>query len=258
MKKLKTQTGLQKQGKKPSSTARKDSSGKAGKVSNKKVAKQRKQKKLAEKKETKKRKQGGAGRPFRPKPWGDYAKGEKPVGQYSTEELRDIVRRTSKAANARLRALEKAGYTKWAYKSAQRLTGKETPRFTERTGKMTRQQLTSEFVALRDFMTRPTSTISGHKAQEEFYRKKAEEYGYTGDAMSLTALFDKYMTKEWEDILGSETIYLEIMSGRAARGSLEEMREKRTKELEFNGAVESDKQEGARLLAAMKKYGGKT
>jgi len=69
MKKAKTQTGL----------VREEPAGKESrkiqkppKVSNKKAAK------LKDKKETKaKRKQGGKGRPFRAKPWADYAKGRK-------------------------------------------------------------------------------------------------------------------------------------------------------------------------------------
>ena len=100
-------------------------------LAGKKAAKAKKAAKLKEKKETKKRKQGGTGRPFRAKPWEDYAHGEKPIKEYTTEELRDINRRAAKAANSRLRALEKAGYTKWAYNMAIRLTGKEKPRFTE-------------------------------------------------------------------------------------------------------------------------------
>ena len=74
MKKLKTQTGLVR-GKPGGETARK----KTGGASNKKAAKQRKTAKLKDKKEAKtKHKQGGKGRPFRAKPWADYAKGESP------------------------------------------------------------------------------------------------------------------------------------------------------------------------------------
>lgn len=257
MKKLENQTGLQKQGKKPSSTARKDSSGKAGKVSRKKAAKQRKQKKLAEKKETKKRKQGGKGRPFRAKAWADYAKGEKPTKQYTTEELRDINRRAAKAANARLRALEKADKTKWAYNMAVRLTGKEKPRFPESKaafGKMTRQQLEKQFYNLREFMTAQTSTVQGMRAQEQKYLDVAHEMGFEGSSENLSALFQKYMTEEWEKILGSLTIREEIMSGRAAHGSLEYLREQAEQRARFGQMIDDDKKQGALLLEALRKY----
>ena len=136
MKKLKTQTGLVRE-----EPAEKESRmvQKPKKASNKKAAKQRKTEKLKAKKA--KRKQGGKGRPFRAKPWADYAKGERAANAYSTDELRDIVKRAAKAANNRLRALEKAGLTKSAYQRAIRQTGKDIPRYREKVSSATRQEL---------------------------------------------------------------------------------------------------------------------
>lgn len=252
MKKAKTQTGLV-QGKPTGETARK----KTGGASNKKAAKQRKYAKLKAKKETKKRKQGGKGRPFRAKPWADYAKGEKPTKAYTTDELRDIVTRTAKAANNRLRALEKAGYTKSAYQRAARHTGKDIPRYRERVAGATRQELEKEFVQLRDFMTAPTSTVGGMREYRERMEKAAQAAGFKGDFANLSALFEKYMSAEWENLLGSDIIYEEIMSGRAADGSLEEIRQQRTRQQEIGQMVESDRKEGAALLQSLRKYGKK-
>ena len=173
MKKLKTQTGLVR-GKPGGETARK----KTGGASNKKAAKQRKTAKLKDKKDAKtKRKQGGKGRPFRAKPWADYAKGEKPTKAYTTDELRSIVNRAAKAANNRLRALEKAGYTKSAYQRAARQTGKDIPRYREKVASASRQELEKEFAQLRDFITAPTSTVGGVREYQERLTKAAQVAG---------------------------------------------------------------------------------
>lgn len=255
MKKLKTQTNLVKSDENAKARARKE----LGKTSNKKAAKQRKQQKLAEKKEQKKRKQGGPGRPFRAKPWADYAQGEKPVKAYSTEQLRDINRRAAKAANSRLRALEKAGQTKWAYNMAARLTGKEKPRFTESRkaiAKMSRQQLEKQFYNLREYMTAKTSTLQGLRAHEQKVLNMAREEGFEGTTEELSALFEKYMTAEWEKILGSPLIRGEILSGRAAHGSLEYLREQQERASEMGRLYDEDKQQGALLLESLRKFGG--
>nr|DAU64172.1 MAG TPA: hypothetical protein [Caudoviricetes sp.] len=255
MKKLKTQTGL----------VREEPVGKESrmiqkppKVSNKKAAKQRKAAKLKDKKETKaKRKQGGKGRPFRAKPWADYAKGERAANAYSTDELRDIVKRAAKAANNRLRALEKAGLTKSAYQRAIRQTGKDIPRYREKVSSATRQELQKEFYQLRDFMTAPTSTVGGMREHQQRVLKAAQEMGFKGDVASMSALFEKYMTAEWENLLGSDIIYEEIVSGRAAEGSLDEIRQQRARSQQFGQMVEDDRKEGAALLQSLRKHGKK-
>lgn len=255
MKKLKTQAGLVKSDENAKARARKES----GKTSNKKAAKQRKQKKLAEKKAQKKRKQGGPGRPFRAKLWADYAHGEKPIKAYSTEELREVNRRAAKAANSRLRSLEKAGQTKWAYNMAARLTGKEKPRFVESQKaieKMSRQQLEAQFYNLREYMTAKTSTLQGLRAHEQKVLQMAREEGFEGTTEELSAFFQKYMTAEWEKILGSQLIRGEILSGRAAHGSLEYLREKQELASEMGRLYEEDKQQGALLLESLRKFGG--
>ena len=253
MKKAKTQTGL----------VREEPAGKESrmiqkpkKASNKKAAKQRKAEKLKAKKENK-RKQCGKGRPFRAKPWADYAKGEKPTKAYTTDELRDIVKRAAKAANNRLRSLEKEGMTKSAYQRAIRQTGKDIPRYREKVSSATRQELEKEFVQLRDFMTAPTSTVGGMREYQQRMLKAAQEMGFKGDFTSMTSLFEKYMTAEWENLIGSDVIYEEIVSGRAAEGSLEEIRQQRTRSQKLGQMVDDDRKEGAALLASLRKHGRK-
>ena len=106
MKKIKNQLGLVKPDKLPAgATAKseqKPATRKASKAS----------------KPPKKRKQGGKGRPFQPKPWEAYAPKGPNVTSYTREELEQIVRRASGAANRRLKRLEEAGETKGIYKRA--------------------------------------------------------------------------------------------------------------------------------------------
>lgn len=212
MKKLKNQTGLAKQGEQPSATARKDSSGKAGKVSNKKRAKQRKTAKLQEKKASeppKKRKQGGKGRPYQPKPWEAYATKGPNVSNYSREELEQTVRRASGAANRRLKRLEEAGETKGVYKRALgMLETQGRTKFSGAVKSMTRSELIAEYLRLRDFLSAKTSTLQGIKDWKRNVYESLKDRGFEGSQAELSELFDKYMIKELEDALGSTVVYV--------------------------------------------------
>lgn len=212
MKKLKNQTGLAKQGEQPSATARKDSSGKAGKVSNKKRAKQRKTAKLQEKKASKppkKRKQGGKGRPYQPKPWEAYATKGPNVSNYTREELEQTVRRASGAANRRLKRLEEAGETKGVYKRALgMLETQGRTKFSGAVKSMTRSELIAEYLRLRDFLSAKTSTMQGIKDWKRNVYESLKDRGFEGSQAELSELFDKYMIKELEDALGSTVVYV--------------------------------------------------
>lgn len=212
MKKLKNQTGLAKQGEQPSATARKDSSGKAGKVSNKKRAKQRKTAKLQEKKASKppkKRKQGGKGRPYQPKPWEAYATKGPNVSNYTREELEQTVRRASGAANRRLKRLEEAGETKGVYKRALgMLETQGRTKFSGAVKSMTRSELIAEYLRLRDFLSAKTSTLQGIKDWKRNVYESLKDRGFEGSQAELSELFDKYMIKELEDALGSTVVYV--------------------------------------------------
>lgn len=210
MKKLKNQTGLAKQGEQPSATARKDSSGKAGKVSNKKRAK------LQEKKASqppKKRKQGGKGRPYQPKPWEAYAPKGPNVMNYTREELEQTVRRASGAANRRLKRLEEAGETKGVYKRALgMLETQGRAKFSGAVKSMTRSELIAEYLRLRDFLSAKTSTMQGIKDWKRNVYESLKDRGFTGSQSELSELFDKYMTAELEAALGSDVVFTLLQS----------------------------------------------
>lgn len=216
MKKLKNQTGLAKQGEQPSATARKDSSGKAGKVSNKKRAKQRKTAKLQEKrasKPPKKRKQGGKGRPYQPKPWEAYAPKGPNATSYTREELEQIVRRASGAANRRLKRLEEAGETKGVYKRALgMLETQGRTKFSGAVKSMTRSELIAEYLRLRDFLSSKTSTMQGIKDWKRNVYESLKDRGFTGSQSELSELFNKYMTAELEAALGSDVVFTLLQS----------------------------------------------
>lgn len=209
MKKLKNQTGLAKQGEQPSATARKDSSGKAGKVSNKKQASKPKKQASTESQPPKKRKQGGKGRPYQPKPWEAYATKGPNVSNYTREELEQTVRRASGAANRRLKRLEEAGETKGVYKRALgMLETQGRTKFSGAVKSMTRNELIAEYLRLRDFLSAKTSTMQGIKDWKRNVYESLKDRGFEGSQAELSELFDKYMTKELEDALGSTVVYV--------------------------------------------------
>ena len=156
MKKAKTDTGLIK--KAPDARARaskktgeKALSAKKTKARNAKTTEARDAKTTEAKKP---RKQGGKGRPFRSHDWGTYAPGNKAPRMYSEDELRAIVKKAAKAANTRIRTLEKKSLSDKspAYKWLQKRTEQEKPRFKEGVTKMTRAELEKQFISLREFM----------------------------------------------------------------------------------------------------------
>lgn len=197
MKKLKNQTGLAKQGEQPSATARKDSSGKAGKVS----------------KPPKKRKQGGKGRPYQPKPWEAYATKGPNVSNYTREELEQTVRRASGAANRRLKRLEEAGETKGVYKRALgMLETQGRTKFSGAVKSMTCSELVAEYLRLRDFLSAKTSTMQGIKDWKRNIYESLKDRGFTGSKTELSELFDKYMTAELEAALGSDVVFTLLQS----------------------------------------------
>lgn len=261
MKRLKNQTGLEKQGKKPSATARKDSSGKAGKVSNKKRAKQKKTAKLQEKrasKSPKKRKQGGKGRPYQPKPWEAFAPKGPNATSYTREELEAIVRRASGAANRRLKRLEEAGETKGVYKRAMgMLETQGRTKFSGAVKSMTRSELIAEYLRLRDFLSAKTSTKQGIKDWKHNIYLALKDRGFEGTQDELSDLFDKFMIKGMEDALGSNTVFILLRTEKGrpflerALGAIDRAKESKTdpkKELsrEFNISTE---EQASQILA---------
>lgn len=253
MKKAKTDTGLIK--KAPDARARaskktgeKALSAKKTKARNAKTTEARDAKTTEAKKP---RKQGGKGRPFRSHDWGTYAPGNKAPRMYSEDELRAIVKKAAKAANTRIRTLERKNLSDKspAYKWLQKRTEQEKPRFKEGVTKMTRAELEKQFISLREFMIKKTSTVTGYRESVEKKVERAREMGFTGTPEELGDLFDRYMTEKNEQLYGSEVIYQAITSNQI--DNLQQIAQ------EFQGKVEKDKMQGAIILQMLRNRRGR-
>lgn len=253
MKKAKTDTGLIK--KAPDARARaskktgeKALSAKKTKARNAKTTEAKDAKTTEAKKP---RKQGGKGRPFRSHDWGTYAPGNKAPRMYSEDELRGIVKKAAKAANTRIRTLERKNLSAKApaYKWLQKRTGQEKPRFKEGVTKMTRAELEKQFISLREFMIKKTSTVTGYREAVEKKVERAREMGFTGTPEELGDLFDRYMTEKNEQLYGSEVIYQAITSNQI--DNLQQIAQ------EFQGKVEKDKMQGAIILQMLRNRRGR-
>ena len=130
MKKALTDTGLVKKADEAGARKRKSSGKKGGKAAPSAPKAKNTTAKAAKSTEPKKpRKQGGKGRPYQVHDWPTYAPGNKPPRSYSDEELKNIVKKAAKAANTRIRTLEKKGLADKApaYKWMKYKTGEEKP-----------------------------------------------------------------------------------------------------------------------------------
>lgn len=255
MKKAKTDTGLVK--KAPDARARtskktgeKALSAKKTKARNAKTTEARDAKTTEAKKP---RKQGGKGRPFQAHSWPTYAPGNKAPRSYSEEELKGIVKKAAKAANTRLRTLEKKGLADKApaYKSISGILKMERPRFKESTAKMSKEELTKEFLKLREFMGMKTSTMTGYKEWNENKVQAARDMGFTGTPEELAYLFNRYMTEKNEALFGSDIIYQAIVSNNIDKLELEQIGK------EYQANIEKDISRGERLLQLYRARQGK-
>lgn len=238
MKKAKTDTGLVK--KAPDARAR-TSKKRGEKALSAKKTKARDAKTTEPKKP---RKQGGKGRPFQAHSWPTYAPGNKAPRSYSEEELKGIVKKAAKAANTRLRTLEKKGLADKApaYRSISGILKMERPRFKESTVKMSKEELTKEFLKLREFMGMKTSTMTGYKEWNENKVQAARDMGFTGTPEELAYLFNRYLTEKNEALFGSDIIYQAIVSNNIDKLELEKIGQ------DYQANIEKDISQGERLL----------
>ena len=246
MKKAKTDTGLIKKAPDARARASKKTGEKA--LSAKKTTEARDAKTTEAKKP---RKQGGKGRPFRSHDWGTYAPGNKAPRMYSEDELKGIVKKAAKAANTRIRTLERKNLSDKspAYKWLQKRTEQEKPRFKEGVTKMTRAELEKQFISLREFMIKKTATVTGYRETVDKKVERAREMGFTGTPEELGDLFDRYMTEKNEQLYGSEVIYQAITSNQI--DNLQQIAQ------EFQGKVEKDKMQGAIILQMLRNRRGR-
>lgn len=253
MKKAKTDTGLVKKAPDARARASKKTGGKAlsAKKTKARSAKTTEAKDAKTTEAKKPRKQGGKGRPFRSHDWGTYAPGNKAPRMYSEDELKGIVKKAAKAANTRIRTLERKNLsdTSPAYKWLQKRTEQEKPRFKEGVSKMTRAELEKQFISLREFMIKKTSTVTGYRESVEKKVERAREMGFTGTPEELGDLFDRYMTEKNEQLYGSEVIYQAITSNQI--DNLQQIAQ------EFQGKVEKDKMQGAIILQMLRNRRGR-
>lgn len=255
MKKALTDTGCIKKADEAGATKRKSSGKKGGKAAPSSVSAPKARKTKSKPKKTaepkKPRKQGGKGRPYQVHDWPTYAPGNKPPRSYSDEELKNIVKRAAKAANTRIHTLEKKGLADKApaYKWMKYKTGEEKPRFKEGISKLSREELEKEFIRLREFMIKKTSTVTGYREAVEKNVQRARDMGFTGTPEELSALFTKYMTEKNEALFGSDIIYQAIVTNRG--DNLQELAR------EFQARVDKDRQRGAMLLELLRKKRGK-
>ena len=246
MKKAKTDTGLIKKAPDARARASKKTGEKAlgakkTKARNAKTTEARDAKTTEAKKP---RKQGGKGRPFQAHSWPTYAPGNKAPRSYSEEELKGIVKKAAKAANTRLRTLEKKGLADKvpAYRSISGILKMERPRFKESTVKMSKEELTKEFLKLREFMGMKTSTMTGYKDWNENKVQAARDMGFTGTPDELAYLFNRYMTDKNEALFGSDIIYQAIVSNNIDKLELEQIGK------DYQANLEKDISQGERLL----------
>jgi hypothetical protein len=254
MKKALTDTGLIKKADEAGARKRKSNGKKGGKAAPSAPKAKNTTAKAAKSTEPKKpRKQGGKGRPFQAHSWPTYAPGNKAPRSYSEEELKSIVKKAAKAANTRLRTLEKKGLADKApaYKSISGILKTERPRFKESTAKMTKEELTKEFLKLREFMGMKTSTITGYKEWNENKVQAARDMGFTGTPEELAYLFNRYMTEKNEALFGSDIIYQAIVSNNIDKLELEQIGK------EYQANLEKDISQGERLLQLYRARQGK-
>lgn len=136
------------------------------------------------------------------------------IGRPSTagvEELRSAVRRAAKTANQRLLRLERAGFTKTAYRMAMHdLNGRH--RYYERTEKLSLAELRHEYAILRDFISAKTSTVQGQNQTNYKRYLTAVDKGYTGTEDEFYELIDKYYTEAVESMYDSNIVYEAILT----------------------------------------------
>lgn len=138
----------------------------------------------------------------------------------SRQELAAVVRRASKAANQRLRDVEKEvreGREEGkgeAYAYMERVLADENRnRFKERTAKMTIQELRQEYSRVITYMNWKSSTKLGRMELAHSKYEKYVEKGYQGTEDDFTTQCRKLWSKAMVSKFGSDVIYAVFTSG---------------------------------------------
>lgn len=147
---------------------------------------------------------------YEPLSWSHYSPKSTDPRELTREELARIVNKAAKAANQRIRSLERSGLSSLpgAYKYAQGQTGKEKPRFKERS-KPTEDLVTlrQRYFQLREFMTMKTSTPTGVRAVQDVHFNTAKERGFRGTKEQWNLNVEKYFAKVRDGLMSSDIVY---------------------------------------------------
>lgn len=105
------------------------------------------------------------------------------IKKMSLDDKKRVLPKLSKIANQRLRTLEKAGFTDYAYRYAKQLNPfSKKVRFSESMKKMNANAVNRQLQYLEKFLNAKTSTLSGLKsiqgAQNKFMQNLSKELGF--------------------------------------------------------------------------------
>lgn len=154
---------------------------------------------------------------YEPQKWDYYSPGMTDPSTMSKAELVKVVRRAAKAANQRLRSLEKAADVNerraGAYKYVSDQLSMTRPRFKERpTEKMDITTLRQEYRQLREFIGFKTSTPTGVRAVRDARYQTAVARGFQGSQEDWNSAVERFFTKQAEKLFDSDKIYDAITS----------------------------------------------
>ena len=158
---------------------------------------------------------------YEPQSWSYYSPGTTDPNQLTKQELVQVIRKAAKAANQRLRALEKSDVINTAktgaYKYAQsQMPGKIKPRFNERPKETAdRTALKHQYLQLREFMTMKSSTVTGVRAIKDARYQTAVQRGFRGTQEQWDMAVQKFFTKTAEKLFDSDKIYDAITGNNA-------------------------------------------
>lgn len=158
---------------------------------------------------------------YAPQTWAYYSPDATDPNQLTKAELVKVIRKAAKAANQRLRALEKSDGLNTAktgaYKYAQsQMPGKIKPRFNERPKETAdRSTLKHQYLQLREFMTMKSSTVTGVRAIKDARYQTAVQRGFKGTAEQWDMAVQKFFTKANEKLFDSDKIYYAITENRS-------------------------------------------
>lgn len=158
---------------------------------------------------------------YAPQSWSYYSPNATDPNRLTNAELVKVIRKAAKAANQRLRALEKSDVINTAktgaYKYAEsQMPGKIKPRFNERPKESAgRTTLKHMYLQLREFMTMKSSTVTGIRAIKDARYQTAVKRGFKGTPERWDMAVRKFFTKAAEKLFDSDKIYDAITGNNA-------------------------------------------